>query len=123
MAPIINSSRTIWFYLRSTKIDGDIDQDLPEDDSKKDWLHDDTWLYIQIKNSIESEVVGLVNHCDSVNELLEFLESLYSIKEQVNRMYEVCTIFFHVEQKKQPRYKWLYASLRRCVQNLIHFPT
>jgi len=46
--------RTILFYLRSTDMDDHMTEDPPEDaKQKKDWLHDDARLYLQIKNSIE----------------------------------------------------------------------
>ena len=41
----------------------------------------------------------MVDHCKSVKYLLEFLDFLYSGKEQVYRMFEVCMQFFHAEQK------------------------
>ena len=41
----------------------------------------------------------MVNHCESVKELLEFLDFLYLGKEQVHRMFEVCMQFFCIEQK------------------------
>ena len=66
------------------------------------WLrsrpHDNTWLYLQIKNSIERDV-GLVDHCDFVKELLEFLDFLYSRKEQVHQMFDVYIQFFRAAQK------------------------
>ncbi|KAH0688856.1 hypothetical protein KY289_016214 [Solanum tuberosum] len=37
-------------------------QDPPTDDGKKAWLRDDARLILQIINSIDNEVVGLVNH-------------------------------------------------------------
>ncbi|KAH0685468.1 hypothetical protein KY290_016738 [Solanum tuberosum] len=37
-------------------------QDPPTDDGKKAWLRDDARLFLQIINSIDNEVVGLVNH-------------------------------------------------------------
>ena len=47
-----------------------------KDGKKKAQLHDDA-DFIQIKSSIKSEFVGLVDHYDFVKELLEFLEFLY----------------------------------------------
>ena len=73
---------TILFYLRSNDMDDHMTEDAPEDaKKKKDWLRDDVHLYLQIKNSIESEIIGLVDHCESVKELWEFLDFLYSGKE------------------------------------------
>lgn len=81
----------IQFYLRSIDMDDHVAEDSPED-KKKDCLCDDARPYLQIKNSIESEVIGLVDHCNSVKELLE---------EHVHRMFEVCMRFFRAEQKAE----------------------
>ena len=48
--------RTILFYLRSTDMDDHMTKD-PSEDAKKDWLRDDARLYLQIKNSIENEIL------------------------------------------------------------------
>ena len=86
-----NWHQTILFYLRSTDMDDHMTEDPPEDvKKKKDWFREDARLYLQIKNSIESDIIGLVDHCEFVKELLEFLDFLYSGKEQVHRMLEVC---------------------------------
>ena len=69
------------FYLRSTDMDDHMTKDPLEDaKKKKDWLRDDVRLYLQIKNFIESEIIGLVEHYESIKELLEFLDFLYSGK-------------------------------------------
>ena len=92
--------RIILFYLRSTNMDDHMTEDPPKDaKQKKDWLRNDARLYLQIKNSIESEIIGLVDPCESIKDLLEFLDFLYLSKEQVHKMFEVCMQFFRVEQK------------------------
>ncbi|KAA0032880.1 putative Polyprotein [Cucumis melo var. makuwa] len=48
-------------------MDDHMTEDAPEDaKKKKDWLRDDVHLYLQIKNSIESEIIGLVDHSEFV---------------------------------------------------------
>ena len=79
-------------------MDDHMTEDPPEDAKQKDWLCNDARLYLQIKNSIESEIIGLIDHRESV-ELLKFLDFLYSSKEQVHRMFEVCIQFFHANKK------------------------
>lgn len=59
---------------------------------KKAWLRDDASLLLQIINSIDNEVVGLVNHMD-------YLEYLYSGKGNLCRIYEVCKAFYHSEKE------------------------
>ena len=43
----------------------------------------------------------MVDHFESVKELLEYLDFLYLGKEQVHRMFEVCMQFFCAEQKAE----------------------
>ena len=82
-------SRTVRMYLRSVEKDDHLTDDSPNDDTRKSWLHDDAKLFLQIINSIEHDVVGLVNHCESVKELMEYLEFLYSGKGNLSRIYGV----------------------------------
>ena len=44
-----------------------------------------TRLYLQIRNSIDSEVISLINHYEFVKELMDYLEFLYSRKGNVSR--------------------------------------
>ena len=43
---------------------------LPKDpltnDSKEQWLEEDVRLFLQIRNSIDSKVLGFINHCEFV---------------------------------------------------------
>ena len=48
-----------------------INKDPPTDDSKED-----ACFYLHISNSIDSEVIGLINHCEFVKELMDYLEIL-----------------------------------------------
>ena len=54
---------------------------------------------IFISKTPSREIIGLVDHCESVKELLEFLDFLYPGKEQVHRMFEVCMQFFSAKRK------------------------
>ena len=51
-----------------------LDKDPPTDDSKDQWLEDDVRLFLQIHNSIDDKVLTLINHCEYVKELMEYLE-------------------------------------------------
>lgn len=92
-------SRKIRAYLRNVKKDDHHIQDPPTDDTKKTWLRDDARLLLQIINSFDNEVVGLVNHCEFVKELMDYLEYLYSSKGNLSRIYEVCKAFYHFEKE------------------------
>ena len=72
--------------IRSTNMDDHVTEEPPKDDKEKAWLHDDARSYIQIKNFIDRDVVGLIDHCDFVKELLELLDFLYS--EKKNKLIE-----------------------------------
>ena len=87
-----------------------LDKDPPTNDSKELWMEDDAHLFLQICNSINSEVIGLTNHCEFVKELMDYLEFLYSRKGNVSRIFEVCKAFHR--PKKQG--KSLTARFMEC---------
>lgn len=70
-----------------------------KDDSRKTWLRGDARLFLQIQNSINNEVIGLINHCEFVKELMDYLDFLYYGKGNLSRMYEVCKAFYRAEKQ------------------------
>lgn len=52
-------------------------------------------------NSIDREVIGLINRCEIVKELMNYLGFLYSSKMNLSRMYEVCKAFYRAEKQDQ----------------------
>lgn len=48
-----------------------------------------SWKCLPIINSIDNEVPGLVNNCEFVKELMDYLEYLYSDKGYASRIYKV----------------------------------
>ena len=87
-----------------------ITTDPPIDDSKEQWIEEDARLYLQIRNSIESEVSDLVNHCEFVKELINYLEFLYFGKGNVSRIFEICKAFHRTEKQDTP---WNSRKLMR----------
>jgi len=87
-------SKTVSLYLRSINKDNHMTDDPPKDDSRQTWLKEDARLFLQIQNSINNEVIGLINHCEFVKELMEYLDLLYSRKGNVSRIYKVCKTFY-----------------------------
>ena len=69
----------------------------PNDNTRKLWMQDDARLFLQIKNSINSDIVGLLSHCEFVKELMDYLNFLYSRKENVSWMYDVLNAFHCLE--------------------------
>ena len=51
------------------------------------WMEEDARLYVQIRNSIDSEVISLINHCEFVKKLMDYLEFLYSGKGNVSQIF------------------------------------
>lgn len=68
------------------------------DGSKTSWLREDARLFSQIRNSNDSEVIGLINHCEFVKELMDYLEFVYSGKGNIKHTYEVCQAFYRAEK-------------------------
>ena len=71
-------SKTILLYLRSIRMTSHLDKDPPTDNSKVRWLEDDAHLFLQIRNSIDSKSLTLINHCEYVKELMDYLKFVYS---------------------------------------------
>ena len=80
-------------------MDGHLTKDLPTDDSNEQWMEEDARLFIQIRNSIDSKVLGLVNHYEFVKELMDYLELCVFWKGNVSRIFDVCKAFYR--SKKQ----------------------
>ena len=53
------------------------------------WLEDDARLFLQIRNFINDKVLTLINHCEYVKELMEYLEFVYSGKGDISRIFDV----------------------------------
>ena len=106
-------SKTIRLYLRSIDKDDHLISDPPNSDSKEKvdltWLRDDARLFLQIRNSIDNEVIGLINHCEFVKELMDYLEFLYSGKGNLSRMYDVCKAFYRAEKQDQSLINYFMA--------------
>ncbi len=62
-------------------------------------MREDVRLFLQICNSINSEVINLINHCEFVKKLMDYLEFLYSDKGNISRIYEVCKAFYRAEKQ------------------------
>ena len=80
---------------------GHLTKDPPIDDLKEQWMEEDARLFIQIRNSIDSKVSGLVNHCEFVKELMDYLEFVFSVKGNVSRIFDVCKAFYRSEKQDQ----------------------
>ena len=68
-------------------------KDPPTNDSREQWLEEDAHLFLQIHNSIGSEVLGRINHCEFVKELMDYLDFLFCGKENISHVFDVCKAF------------------------------
>ena len=80
---------------------GHLTKDPPTDDSKEQWMEEDARLFIQIRNSINIKVLGLVNHCEFVKELMDYLEFVFFGKGNVSHIFDVCKAFYRSEKQDQ----------------------
>ncbi|KDP46784.1 hypothetical protein JCGZ_06572 [Jatropha curcas] len=97
-ANFLDWSKTIRVYLRSINRDDHLTCDPPKDDTNQAWLREDARLLLQIRNSIDSELIGLINHCDFVKELMDYLEFLYSAKGNNFHTYGIWKAFSRLEK-------------------------
>ena len=73
---------------------GHLTKDLSADDSKEQWMEEDVRLFIQIRNFIDSKVLGLVYHYEFVKELMNYLKFVFSGKGNVPCIFDVCKVFY-----------------------------
>ena len=64
-------------------------------------MEEDAHLFIQIHNSIDNKVLGLVNHCEFVKELMDYLEFVFFGKRNVSCIFDVCKAFYRSEKQDQ----------------------
>lgn len=75
-------SKTVRIYLRSIDKDDHLTDEPPAvGDEKKAWLRKDAKIFLQIRNSIDNEIIGLINHCEFIKDLMDYLAFLYSVRE------------------------------------------
>ena len=92
-------SKTIQIYVRSVRMGGHLTKDTPSNYSKEQWMEEeDACLLIQIHNSIDNMVLGLVNHYEFVKELMDFLEFVFSRRWNISRIFDVCKAFYRSEK-------------------------
>ena len=94
-------SKIVCLYLRSIRIASHLTEEPPTDDSKDRWLKDDACLFLQIRNFIDDKVLTLINHCEFVKELTDYLEFVYSRKGNISRNFDLCRTFYRSGKQDQ----------------------
>ena len=51
-------------------------------------------LFLKIHNSIDGEVLGLINYSEFVKELMDYLEFVFFGKGNISRIFNVCKAFY-----------------------------
>ena len=69
-------------------------KDPPIDDPREQWMEEDVRLFRQIRNSIDNEVLGLINHCAFVKELMDYLDFVFSETGNISHRFDVRKIFY-----------------------------
>ncbi|RVW26940.1 Retrovirus-related Pol polyprotein from transposon RE1 [Vitis vinifera] len=113
----IEWSKTIKIYLRSVAKDDHLTEEPPNDHTRKLWMQDDARLFLQMKNSINSDIVGLLSHCEFVKELMDYLDFLYSGKGNVSRMYDVWNAF-HCPEKGAKSLTAYFMDFKKVYEEL-----
>ena len=118
-------AKTIRIYLRSIEKDDHLTKDSPQDSKKQAWLRDDSKLFLQIRNSINPEVMAYINHCEFVKELMEYLEFIYSGKGNISHTYDVCKAFYRPEKldKSLMTYFMEFKKAYEDLNTLLPFTT
>ena len=95
----LDGSKIVRLYLRSIHMASHLTEDPPSNDSKDRLLEDDALLFLQIRNSIDGKVLTLINHCEFVKELMDYLEFVYSRKGNISRIFDVYRAFCRFEKQ------------------------
>ena len=77
----------------------------------------DARLFLQIRNSIDVKVLTLINHCEFVKELMEYLEFVYSSKGNISCIFDVCRAFYRTEKQDRSLTK-LFMDYKKTYEEL-----
>ncbi|GJZ34004.1 hypothetical protein Tco_0579440 [Tanacetum coccineum] len=92
-------SKTIRIYLHSIRKASHLKDNPATDETNDQWLQNDDRLFLMIRNSIKPYVIRLLDHCEYVKELIDYLDFLYSGQKNISRIYSVCKAFHREEQQ------------------------
>lgn len=80
-------------------------------------MREDARLCLQIWNSIHFEVISLINYCEFVKKLMDYLEISYSGKSNSSCIYEVCKAFYGAE-KQDRSFTAYFMDFKRIYEEL-----
>ena len=94
-------NKTVRVYLMGVAKEAHLTQDPPSGDDEKslEWSRADDRLFFHIRNSIEPRILTFVSHCNTVKDIMAYLEFLFSGKGNFTRIHEVCKGFYRSQQQ------------------------
>ncbi|XP_048227292.1 uncharacterized protein LOC125369315 [Ricinus communis] len=110
-------SKTVRVYLRSINKAYHLTNNPPDDNTKEAWLTNDARIFLQLRNSIDGEILPLIDHCEYVKELMDYLDFMYSGKGNISRIYDVCQSFHCIEQQDQSLIAY-FMNFKRTYEEL-----
>lgn len=84
-------------YLRSIAQHRHLTDDRPSNDTRDAWIQNDDHLFYQTRNPVNVDVISVVNHYNNVKDQMEYLECLYTRKEDLSRIYDACRNFYNTK--------------------------
>lgn len=92
--------KIIKLTLTGMEKDDHLTKDAPTNAKQtKTWATNDARIFSQMLNSLDSTVTALVTHVETVKELWDYLEVLYSGKDNLRRIYDLSQDFYRAKRK------------------------
>lgn len=88
---------------------GHLTTDPLTNDSREHWKEDDTHLFLQIYNIINSQILCLVNHCEFVKELIFYLDFVFSQKRKMSHIFDLCKVLYRSEKIRSVSHGLFYG--------------
>ena len=76
-------------------------------------MWEDVRLFLQIRNSIDNEVIGLINYCEFFKELMDYLDFLYSGKGNISCIFDCLQSFLSIRETKLVSHNIFYGLKKR----------
>lgn len=100
----LDRHQIIELYLLSVFMNSHLSDDPPSGDSKTIWLCDDAHLFLQLRNSINSEVVEMVLHCRTIKTLMKYLEFVFILERAIFFRSMMCVKLFTAHRRVSDYY-------------------
>ncbi|KAK4259298.1 hypothetical protein QN277_005643 [Acacia crassicarpa] len=112
-------TKTIRAYLLGVEKEAHLTKDPSSDDTDASlaWSRADACIFFQIQNSIEPQILASVSHCNTVKEIMDYLDFLFSGKGNFTRIHEVCKGFYHSQQQGHPL-KDLFIDFKKLYEEM-----